>query len=91
MEISSDTDIWYHNGLPTVPIRGVLIRNPNGKFKSRALLCTDQSATPDQILTWFVRRWQVEVTFQEVRTHLGVKTQRQWSQKVIARTTPHPF
>ncbi len=52
------------------------------------LLCTDPSADPLQILQWFVRRWQVEVTFQEVRTHLGVDTQRQWSDKAIARTTP---
>ena len=33
-------------------------------------------------------RWQLEVTFQEVRTHLGVETQRQWSDLAIARTTP---
>ena len=33
-------------------------------------------------------RWQIEVTFHEVRTHLGVETQRQWSDLAIARTTP---
>ena len=50
-----------------------------GKFKTQALLCTDQDYSPIQILEWFVRRWQVEVTFEEVRAHLGVETQRQWS------------
>ena len=74
--------------MPAVPIRWVLVRDPQCQFETRALLCTDQTATPVQILTWFVRRWQVEVTFQEVRTHLGVETQRQWSDKAIARTTP---
>ena len=88
VEIASDTAVWYHSGMPAVPIRWVLIRDPNGKFETKALLCTDQSADPIQILKWFVRRWQVEVTFQEVRTHLGVETQRQWSDKAIARTTP---
>jgi hypothetical protein len=88
VEITSDTAVWYHSGMPAVPIRWVLIRDPKGKFETRALLCTDQSVTPVQILKWFVRRWQVEVTFQEVRTHLGVETQRQWSDKAIARTTP---
>ena len=88
VEITSDTAVWYHSGMSVVPIRWVLIRDPNGKFETKALLCTDQSATPLQILQWFVRRWQVEVTFQEVRTHLGVETQRQWSDKAIARTTP---
>ena len=88
VEKCTDTAVWYHNGMPAVPIRWVLIRDLKGKFKTRALLCTDQSATPDQILTWFVLRWQVDVTFQEVCTHMGVETQRQWSQKAIARTTP---
>ena len=88
VEISSDTAVWYHSGMPAVPIRWVLIRDPNGKFETKALLCTDQSADPTQILQWFVRRWRVEVTFQEVRAHLGVETQRQWSDKAIARTTP---
>ena len=88
VEITSETAVWYHNGMPPVPIRWVLVRDPRGKFESRALLCTDRVATPAQILQWFVRRWQVEVTFQEVRTHLGVETQRQWSDKAIARVTP---
>ena len=88
VEITSDTAVWYHTGMPAVPIRWVLIRDPKGKFETKALLCTDQAATPLQILQWFVRRWQVEVTFQEVRAHLGVETQRQWSDKAIARTTP---
>jgi hypothetical protein len=48
---------------------------PQGKFKSQALLCTDLTAKPEQILKWFVMRWQLEVTFHEVRDHLGVETQ----------------
>lgn len=88
VEITSDTAVWYHSGMPAVPIRWVLVRDPKGKFETRAFLCTDLSAPPLQILKWFARRWQVEVTFQEVRTHLGVETQRQWSDKAIARTTP---
>jgi len=88
LEIVSGTAVWYHNGMPAVPIRWVLIRDPKGKFKPQALLCTNPKITPLQILKWFVRRWQVEVTFHEVRTHLGVETQRQWADQAIARTTP---
>jgi hypothetical protein len=88
IEITSGTAVWYHSGMPTVPIRWVLIRDPKGKFKSQALLCTKLAAKPEQIVEWFVKRWQVEVTFREVRTHLGVETQRQWSDQAIARTTP---
>jgi hypothetical protein len=88
VEVATDTAVWYHTGLPPVPIRWVLIRDPLGQFPSQALLSTDLTLTPTQILTWFVQRWQLEVTFAEVRAHLGVETQRQWSDLAIARTTP---
>ena len=88
VEIVSQTAIWYHTGLPPVPIRWVLIRDPQGKFATQALLCTDLDATSLQILSWFVLRWQMEVTFHAARGHLGVETQRQWSERAIARTTP---
>jgi hypothetical protein len=88
VELASDTAIWFHSGMPPLPICWVLIRDPKGKFKSQALLCTDLAAKPEQILKWFVMRWQTEVTFHEVRDHLGVETQRQWSDWAIARTTP---
>jgi len=88
IEIVSETAVWYHSGLPPVPIRWVLIRDPKGRFKPQALLCTDLMVEAVQIVKWFVLRWQLEVTFHEVRTHLGVETQRQWSDRAILRTTP---
>ena len=88
VELVSATAVWYHCGLPPVPIRWVLIRDPLGHFETQALLCTDVDTSPEQILTWFVRRWQLEVTFEEVRRHLGVETQRQWSEAAIRRATP---
>ena len=88
VELVSDTAVWYHTGMPAVPIRWVLVRDPQEKFKPQAFLCTNLTVAPLQILQWFVQRWQVEVTFEEVRAHLGVETQRQWSDKAIARTTP---
>ena len=91
IEITSGTAVWFHSGHPAVPIRWVIVRDPLGKFKTQALLCTDQQATPSQIVDWFVQRWQLEVTLREVREHLGVETQRQWSVLAIARTTPALF
>ena len=88
IKIVSGTAVWWHSGQPVVPIRWVLIRDPKGKFKTQALLCTDLKVTPVQMVKWFVLRWQLEVTFHEVRTHLGVETQRQWSDQAILRTTP---
>lgn len=88
VEVASDTAVWYHSGLPPVPIRWVLIRDPQGGFDPQALLCTDLAADPAQILAWFVLRWRLEVTFEEARRHLGVESQRQWSDRAILRTTP---
>jgi DDE superfamily endonuclease len=88
VEICSGSAVWHHAGLPVVPIRWVLLRDPHGRFDPQALLCTDLAQDPVQIVRWFVQRWQVEVTFREVRDHLGVETQRQWSDQAIARTTP---
>jgi hypothetical protein len=88
VEICSDTAVWRHSGLPVVPVRWVLLRDPCRRFDPQALLCTDPAQEPLQVIRWFVQRWQLEVTFREVRDHLGVETQRQWSDKAIARTTP---
>ena len=88
VELTSQTAVWYRSGEPPVPIRWALVRDPRDTFDPQALLCTDPSADPGQIFQWFVRRWQLEVTFQETRTHLGMETQRQWSDLAIARTTP---
>ena len=88
MEITSQTALWYHSGKPPVSLRWVLIRDPQGKYEPVALLSTSLELDPVQIVNWFVQRWQVEVTFEEVRAHLGVETQRQWSDKAIDRTTP---
>jgi len=88
IEITSGTAVWFHCGHPAVPIRWVIVRDPLGKFKTQALLCTDLQAKPQQIVEYFIQRWQLEVTLRDVREHLGVETQRQWSALAIARTTP---
>lgn len=88
IEIASGTAVWTHVGKPALPIRWVIVRDPKHIFKTQALLCTDLNIPADQIVQWFPRRWQVEVTFREVRTHLGVETQRQWADLSIMRITP---
>ncbi|HKH37335.1 MAG TPA: transposase [Rubrobacter sp.] len=90
VEIVSNTAIWYSTGLPAVPLRWVLIRDPQEEeeFETQALVCTNLDADPAQIISWFVRRWQMETTFQELRQRLGFETQRHWSERAIRRTAP---
>ena len=80
--------IWSRNSHQKVPLRWVLIKDPTGKLDPVLLACSNIEASAQQIVQFFVRRWQVEVTFAEVRRHLGVETQRQWSDLAIERTTP---
>jgi hypothetical protein len=88
VEVHSQTAIWYKSGQPPVCIRWLIVRDPMGEFEPQALMSTKLEHTPLQILRWFVRRWRMEVTFEEARAHLGVETQRQWNRLAIARSTP---
>ena len=88
MEVATDTAVWYHTGKPPVALRWILIRDPHKRCKPQAVLSTNLAPTPAQMLTWFVQRWTLDVTFEEARAHLGMETQRQWSDRAMARTTP---
>jgi hypothetical protein len=87
LDIASGTALWHHPGMQ-VPIRWVLVRDVAGEKKPQAFVCTDLAADPVSILRWFVGRWRTETTFEEARRHLGMETQRQWSDLAILRTTP---
>ena len=69
-------------------LRIVLVKTPNGKNEAETFFSTNLTNSPTQIIEWFVLRWNIEVTFEETRAHLGIETQRQWSDQAIARTTP---
>ena len=88
IEWSTHQAVWFHTGQLPVPIRFILIRDVADQFDPQALLCTDLTLEPLDILVFFKRRWQMEPTFRHLREHLGMETQRQWSDKAIARTTP---
>src|SRR6187551_781709 len=89
LDIASGTALWHHPGT-CVPIRWVLVRDPSGEKEPQAFLCTDLDADPVDVLRWLVRRWRVETTFEEARRHLGLETQRQWSDLAILRTEVAP-
>jgi hypothetical protein len=88
LEVATDTAVWYHSGKLPLALRWVWVRDPQEEFEPQALLSTDPALDPVSIITWYAQRWQVEVTFHQVREHLGVETQRQWNEPAIARTTP---
>jgi hypothetical protein len=88
MQIATGTALWYKSSDPLVPLRWVLVKDTEGKIAPVALLCTDLDLNAQSVIDYFIRRWTVEVTLEESRRHLGVESQRQWSDLAIARTTP---
>ena len=84
LQVASGQAVWYHSGLPPVALRWALIRDPKGRFEPQALLSTDPGLSAVQIGNVFVRRWAMEITFQEARAHLGVEGQRQWNDLAVA-------
>ena len=74
-EIISGTGLWYRTGTPPTLLRWVLVRDPAGKMEPQVFFCSDIDMDPAEVISNFAKRWEMEVTFQEVRTHLGVETQ----------------
>ncbi len=91
MDWTTGTALWYSTGRPPLPVRWIVVRDPSGKKATRAFFATDLHQSPPTMMQAFVMRWSLEVTFEESRAHLGIETQRQWSDLAIVRTTPALF
>jgi hypothetical protein len=91
LEYVTGVCLWHTPGQAPVPIRWVLVRCPEASFKPMAFFCSHTTAPPRQIILWASLRWNIEVTFEELRAQLGFETQRQWSIRAIERTTPGLF
>ncbi|NET69460.1 MAG: hypothetical protein F6K63_35880, partial [Moorea sp. SIO1G6] len=87
----SDVSFWYSTGTRPLLLRWVLVRDPSGVHEPVAFFSTDIHQAPRSIIASFVKRWAIEVTFEVGRAHLGIETQRQWSDNAIERTTPALF
>lgn len=89
LEIATGTSLWHRTGLDPVPIRWVLVRCPeDDDIKPTAFFSSNPECAAKDIVLWFILRWNIEITFEEVRMHLGFETQRQSSDKAIERTSP---
>jgi DDE superfamily endonuclease len=88
LEVTTGTALWYSTGTDPLPIRWVVTRDREGQREPKAYFSTDQAQSAREMVEDFVKRWSLEVTYEESRAHLGVETQRQWSDLAIERSTP---
>jgi len=91
IEFVTGVSLWHTPGQTPVPLRWVLVRCPEDSFEPAAFFCSNTRASAKQIIVWFCLRWNIEITFEELRACLGFETQRQWSDRAIERTTPCLF
>jgi DDE superfamily endonuclease len=88
LEVATGTAHWYRLGQKVLPIRWVIVRDPKGGLRPRAYFSTRPSDTAREVVVEFIKRWSIEATFEEGRAHMGIETQRQWSDLAIERSTP---
>lgn len=88
VEFVSGTGHWYKGGGGLVPVRWVFVHDREGTHADGYFYSTDPSLSPSRIITLYTGRWSVEVTFQEVRRHLGFHTPRSWTRRSVLRTAP---
>lgn len=79
---------WYKAGGGLVAVRWVFVHDVQGTHRDEYFYSTDPAMPPQQIVSLYTGRWSIEVTFQEVRVHLGFATPRNWSRKSVLRTAP---
>jgi hypothetical protein len=92
VEFTSGVGLWHKRRMDPVTVRFVLVRySDRDDHKPIALVCSDPDATPEAIIVWYMQRWNIEVTFEQMRAHLGFETQRGWSKRTIGRTAPALF
>jgi hypothetical protein len=88
LDLTSGAGVWYRLGQPVLSLRWVLVRDPKGRLDPRAYFSTRTHDRPRAVMQQFIQRRSIATTFEESRTHLGLETQRQRSDRAIERTIP---
>jgi len=79
---------WYRAGAGLVPVHWVFVRDAEGTRRDEYFYTTHDGFTPEQVVTLYTLRWNLEVAFQELRAHLGFETPRQRVEKSVLRMAP---
>lgn len=86
----SETGLWFNkNACQVTPIRWVcVLGDPKHSLPDAYFFTSDTTMPAAQIIEWFAKRWNIEVTFEETRTLLGLETTRHWCKQSVLRVTP---
>jgi hypothetical protein len=86
--VVSGTGHWYKSGAGLVAVRWVYVQDRSGSHRDEYFFSTDLTLAPQAIVETYTRRWNIETTFQELRSYLKVEKTRGWTEKTVLRTAP---
>jgi hypothetical protein len=89
--VVSATGHWHKSGRGLVAIRWVFVHDRSGTHRDEYFFTTDPDLTPAAVISYYTGRWNIETTFQELRSHLGLETTRGWCRQTVLRLAPCLF
>ena len=89
--VVSGTGQWHRSGEGLVGVRWVYVEDRTGTHRPEYFFTTDAALTPQQVVEHYTARWNIETTFEEMRSYLKVEKTRGWTEQTVLRTAPCLF
>ena len=91
VEIVTGTGHWHKPGRGLVPVRWVFVHDVTGAHRDGYFFTTDPALPPAAVAGHYGRRWNIETTFQELRSPPGLEATRGWCRSTVLRLAPCLF
>ena len=91
VEVVKGTGHWYKAGQGLVQVAWVYVHDLTGTHRDEYFFSTDVNMTAQAMIETYVRRWNLETTFQEMRSYVGLETTRGWKKATVMRVEPCLF
>lgn len=91
VETATGSGHWFKSGKGLVPIRWAFVRDLTGTHRDEYFFTTDGAMGVAAIIAHYTSRWNIETTFQELRSHIGLETTRGWCRNTVLRAAPCLF
>lgn len=88
LEVKVIREVCWPSAAGVAAVQLALVRDPQGKWRNEALVCTDTSLSAREMITGYCRRWSVEVAFCDAKQLLGFHDPQVWSAASVRRAAP---
>jgi hypothetical protein len=91
VEVVTGTGQWEQSGSPLVEVRWVYVHDKTGTHRDDYFFSSDVSMSAARVIEIYTGRWNLETTFQEMRSHLGLESSRGRHPQTVLRAEPCQF